>query len=465
MQANRSEKNTNGMSGRSPSGKKRGFSLNIGTIIFGILFIYILISVFLYMTATHVRSYQVISGPLAKNQNYTGIAVYTEKIVTADAAGYVNYYARDNSRIRKGGVVYGISPENVRRASAAPDADTLQKIREQMEEFSLGFDSEDFHDVYSLKYLVEGDILNSSIAASPGMFYGSMTIGSETVNTSYTDGIICYESDGYENFDLRTVNAQSFNEKSYRMISLKTDERVAAGDPVYRMIESEDWSLLIPLTPRQIVRLSDISRIRVKFLKDGVTQTAGFTILTSSDGSYYGKLDFQSGLVRYLDNRFIDIELVTNTEVGLKIPVSSIVTKKFFTVPEAYAVSSEDGNEVGFLVMKTDRQGKTTTVFTTTTLYEHKGGKYYIDSTVIHEGDIIVRDGSTTERYIIRDTDDLEGVYSMNKGYAVFRKVSILDKNENYCIVEKGTPYGIAQFDNIVQNASSVRESQITAKS
>ena len=115
--------------------------------------------------------------------------------------------------------------------------------------------------------------------------------------------------------------------------------------------------------------------------------------------------------------------------------------------------------------MTTHRQGKTSAFFVTTTLYEMKNGRYYIDDSVLSEGDIIVKDGSTTDRYIVRDTDDLEGVYCMNKGYAVFRKVNILDKNENYCIVEKGTPYGIAQFDNIVQNASSVKESQITAKS
>ncbi len=452
------------MSDNGPSGKKRRLTLNIGTIVFGILFVYILISVFLYMTATHVKSYQVTSGPLAKNQNYTGIAVYTERIVTADTTGYVEYYARDNSRIRKGGVVYGISPELHAKEQIIPDDETLAKIRNEMEAFSQTFDPADFHDVYSLKYLVEGDILNQNLSMVSSVT-GTMTIGSETVNTALSDGIITYSTDGFENLEYKSVTSDLFDEKSYRMKNLKTDSRIEAGDPVYRIIESDDWSLLIPLTPKQIVRLSSVSRIRVKFLKDGVTQSAGFTILTSSDGSYYGKLDFTSGLIRYIDSRFIDIELVTNTEVGLKIPVSSIVTKKFYTIPEEFSTYGGDDNVIGFLKLTADRQGKTTAVFVTTTLYEKKNGRYYVDGSVLSEGDIIVKDGSTTDRYIVRDSDDLEGVYCMNKGYAVFRKVNILDKNENYCIVEKGTPYGIAQFDNIVQNASSVKESQITAKS
>ena len=57
------------------SGIRRIFTLNIGTIVFGILFIYILISIFLYMTSTHVRSYRVTSGPLARNSVYTGVAL------------------------------------------------------------------------------------------------------------------------------------------------------------------------------------------------------------------------------------------------------------------------------------------------------------------------------------------------------------------------------------------------------
>ncbi len=462
MQNTRLPKKKKGIPLNNHSGMRRRFTPNIGTIIFGILFIYIIISVFLYMTATHVKSYQVTSGPLARNQNYTGIAVYSEKVITADTTGYVQYYARDNSRIRKGGVVYGISADRAAEAAVPADGETLGKIREEMETFTQTFETGDFHDVYSLKYLVEGDLLNQMLESRPVI--GTVTVGSETVNLAMEDGIVCYSSDGMENLDYRNVSGDIFDEKSYHMDTLKQAGKVSAGDPVYRVITSEDWSLLIPLTAKQIVRLTDIDYIRVKFLKDGVTQRAAFTILTAPDGSYIGKLDFSSGLIRYLDNRFIDIELVTNTEVGLKIPVSSIVTKEFFTIPEEFATYGDDGREIGFLRLTADRQGRTTASFVTTTLYEKRDGRYYIDNTSFREGDIIVKDGSTTDRYIIRDTDELEGVYCMNKGYAMFRKVSIRDKNENYCIVDKGTSYGIAQFDNIVLNADDVRESQITAR-
>ena len=69
---------------------------NIGTIIFGAVFLYMIITVILFLTRAHVKSFQVISGPLAKNRTYTALAVREETIVTADAGGYITYYAREN---------------------------------------------------------------------------------------------------------------------------------------------------------------------------------------------------------------------------------------------------------------------------------------------------------------------------------------------------------------------------------
>ena len=451
---------TQGTNRGNRSGIRRIMTLNIGTIVFGVLFIYIVITIILYIVTSHIDSYQVTSGPLARNMEYTGVAVYSETLITADASGYIDYYARDNARIRNGGVVYGVLPTKTESKQASPDKETLKEIRGRMEAFARTFSETDFHDVYSLKYSVESALLDSSRSSGSS---GTVSLGGGTVCTAPRDGLVTYTTDNYQGFDGQKISSDLFDEKSYHMTSLKTNERVEAGDPVYRLIDSEEWSVLIPLTARQIVRLTNTQNIRVKFLKDGITQSAAFTILTMEDGSYYGRLDFSSGLIRYLDNRFIDIELVTNTAVGLKIPVSSIVTKVFFTIPDDYATQSDDGRSIGFLKLTSDRNGVTGTAFTSTTIYDHRDGLYYIDNSHFRAGDVILRERAEKERFIIRDTKELEGVYSMNKGYAIFRRVMIIDKNEDYCIVEKGVPYSIAQYDNIVRDSSKVRESQITA--
>ena len=434
------------------SGIQRYFSLNIGTIIFSAVFIYLVVSLILYLTSNHVQSYQVTSGPLAKNNTYTGLVLRSEQVVSADSGGYITYYARDNSRVKRYGAVYSVSPSSLDKEGAEISEETLSGIRKHVRDFATGYSPRDYRNVYSLKYTLEGDILDNTLADSPDLVTNtgasSITFGNQTISTCPVDGMVSYCIDGYENFTLEDITPDTLDRNSYHATDLKISGQIKAGQQVYKVINSENWSLIIPLTSRQIVQMTDKKTMRVKFLSDDVTQNATFSILTSTNGSYYGKLDFTSGVIRYLDSRFLDIELVTNAATGLKVPVTSVVSKKFYTIPVEYGTQGGDSNSVGFLP----------------TIYNVQDGKYYIDTIDFDEGDIIMKEGTSSDRYIINNTDTLEGVYCTNKGYAVFRRVNIIDKNEQYCLVESGTPYGIAQFDYIVTDSTKVRESQVTAR-
>ena len=46
------------------------------------------ITVILFLTRSHVKSFQVISGPLAKNRTYTALAIREEAIVNALCARF-----------------------------------------------------------------------------------------------------------------------------------------------------------------------------------------------------------------------------------------------------------------------------------------------------------------------------------------------------------------------------------------
>ena len=85
---------------------------------------------------------------------------------------------------------------------------------------------------------------------------------------------------------------------------------------------------------------------------------------------------------------------------------------------------------------------------------------YYVDKSDFKEGDAIVSQKSQG-KYVIGDVGVLEGVYCINKGYAVFRRIEILDQNEEYAIVSKNTSYGLSRYDHIVKNADKVNEEDI----
>ena len=464
--------------------------LNIGTIMFGILFIYMSFSAILYFTTTHIESYQVTSGPLSRNETYTGLAIREETVCTAPSSGYITYYAREGSKINASGAVYGLSSTKKSTSTASLATEELLKIRNDMMSFSKGFNSSKFNNTYSFKYELKGNILqyaeseNSSSApltsdeydesddssGEDNIMNSNVYAGNESICQSQSDGIILYSTDNYEGKTIDTVTAEDFDQNSYHETDLKTSDSVQSGDDVYTIITDERWSLLIPLSDKQAEKLKDRSTIRVKFLKDDMTQNGDFSIITI-DGGKYGQIDFNKGLIRYASDRFLDIELVTNTVVGLKIPLSSIVTKDFYVVPSRMATTQN--NETGFMLASGNKDSGT---FKSVSIYasvedtsvsklatdgsEDQPMIYYIDKSSFKEGDALI-DPDTGEKYIIGETDTLEGVYCINKGYAVFRRIEILDQNEEYAIVSKNTSYGLARYDHIVRNADKVKEEDI----
>lgn len=442
---------------------KEMFSFNIGTIVFGAVFLYMIISVSLYLTQDHVSTYQVTAGPLAKNQTYVGFAIRNEELLYSNTGGYVTYYASNNAKVKKNGIVYGIGDSKEEEQSVTITDSVLESLRSDMSSFSSGFDTNEYNDIYRFKYEIEGKLLqNNGIVLPSGSTNEAqnITVGNQTIYTAPENGLILYSMDGYEDFSIDDVSENIFNSKNYHLENLKTNETVEAGAPICRLITDEAWSIVIPLTDRQVIQLADRTRIRVKFLKDNATQNADLVIHTSTDGSYYGELKFTSGVIRYSSDRFIELELVTNTTSGLKIPVSAIVNKQFYTIPTSFGTKGGDSDDIGFLVQRQSEDSDGSTEFMHLTIYEEKDDVYYVDPNDIQAGDIIIQT-DTNKRYIIGETESLEGVYCINKGYAVFRKIVIIDKNDQYCIVETDTSYGLSQFDHIVEDSSTVKEQEI----
>ena len=82
--------------------------LNIGTLLFLAIAVYMIITVILYLTASHIVSYEVTAGSISGNYRYMALALKTEEIETADYSGYVHYYARNGARIGSGMTVCSI---------------------------------------------------------------------------------------------------------------------------------------------------------------------------------------------------------------------------------------------------------------------------------------------------------------------------------------------------------------------
>lgn len=429
--------------------------LNIGTIIFIILFIYLFATLILYITRRHVETYQVISGTLSGNDTYTALIGRDESVIQSSSDGYVNYFINGTQRVSNSELICVVGDsKDLTSKSTIDDADYI-KLRELTSQAAKKFDNQKFSDIYDLQYNISNILWDSQIDSNEaGNFYSSTG-----------DGMASVYIDGYEYFNEEDLTADMGQNSGYKPQKLNNQDKVIAGTPIYRLINSEEWSIYFPITDEQTIKLAAIENIKVKFLTDNNTETGKLTFFQNGT-QRFGKITFTSGMYRYINERFVDVEIVSNMQTGLKIPASSIVTKKFYTVPAEYLTSSGDDNDVGFLKEETDDSGNKTTIFVSATLYastkDDSGNDdlYYIDMKTFNDGDTLVKPDSS-DRYTISETAELEGVYCVNRGYSVFRKISVIDKNSEFCIVEEGTSYGLSLYDYIVKDGSSVKENDI----
>ena len=172
--------------------------------------------------------------------------------------------------------------------------ESLRAIGQDVRDFSASFDSVKFNDTYSFKNRIEGRVLDNSLLDTADLAEmkgkNSVTIGSQTIATSPADGIVSYTLDGYEAFDFKNITPDAMDRNSYKQKVLKTNGQVRTGQQVYKIVNSEKWTLIIQLTARQVVQLADRQTIRVKFLQDGSTQTAAFSIFPGKSSKQIPRL-------------------------------------------------------------------------------------------------------------------------------------------------------------------------------
>ena len=97
--------------------------LNIGIVIFGIIFIYLIATIIMYLIAPRVSVYEVRQGSILKDNAYTGLALREETVVYTDEDGYVNYYIDNNSKVRANANMYTISNQKLEFKEAISEED------------------------------------------------------------------------------------------------------------------------------------------------------------------------------------------------------------------------------------------------------------------------------------------------------------------------------------------------------
>lgn len=442
--------------------------LNIGVIVFLIIFIYMLYNTFQYFTTKQVAVYEVSQGTIAQNNTFTGLALREETVFQAESSGYINYYNKDATKVGVNTYLYSIDEtgdfynqvleEN--EGQLFEKKESYQELEKTASEYVLSYSDENFYQVYSFKYDMEAALMEALSASNLSSLDGYN--GNAATFHSYLApqaGVVVYNTDGLEGTTIDTFSKDSFDQSKHVKDNLQAKDKVNAGEPVYKLITSEVWDLVLPIDETLAADLAEESNIKVEFQKDGSTAWGSSTVI-NRDGSYYLDLSFQNSMIRFASDRYLEVKLLVSDTSGLKIPNTALTEKSFFVVPKDYVTKGGDSDGNGVLRQSMSKDGKTAMEFTDVTVFQETEDSYYIDGSDLEKGDIINKPDSG-ETMTLEQTASLQGVYNINKGYAIFRKVEILFQNEEYTIVNTGTSYGLSLYDHIALDASAVKENQI----
>ncbi len=451
--------------GRSGRRKKitkyRRYSFfNIGTLLFGTVFIYMVISTFMYLTEKHITPYEVHKGAITGNYRYQALSLRTEEVVNAPQSGSVRYFEREGSKASAGSVICAVNETGSQSLASISDFELddrdESRLRDTMMSFTINYSGSGFQRVYDLKSGVEG--LISEIVEDNSSDYVSV----RNQCTAPDSGFVIYSIDGFETVTEDQLTSDMFSQTSYDEVGLRNQKSVRAGDPLFKLITNEDWTLYFPIDEKLQTELADAEKIRFRFLKDNETFTAPFAIVRNGDEAF-GRISLDNSLVRYATDRFLEIELVLNKKSGLKIPSSAIVERTFYRIPEEYVIQNQDTEkEIVLKVESFAEDGSSSVRYVTANVYKKEDNDYLVDHQLLNEGDYIQLEGSVNRMQIQeKDVTTLHGVFNINKGYAVFREVTVIDENEEYCIVESNNIYSLAAYDYIVLDASLVTEDEI----
>lgn len=441
--------------------------LNIGVIIFLIILVYMLYNIFQYFTTERVAVYEVSQGTIAQNNTFTGVILREEKIYNTESPGYISYYNKDATKVGVNSYVYSVDEngnfyqeilaQNSGRLLSGKGAyDNLEKTAQ---EYVLNYSDENFYQVYSFKYDMEAELMEAiSANAMSGMSENGNYNGLHVFRAP-EPGIVVYNTDGLENVTIDNFTEDIFDKSSHVKNNLMTREKVNAGEPAFKLITSEIWNLLIPIDDKLAADLAEETSIKIEFKKDNSTAWGSSRILNRNGASYLA-LTFQSAGLRFATERYLEIELLLTDTSGLKIPNTALTEKNFFLLPKDFLTKGGDDNSNGIMCRYEDKEGKFVTKFIAVAVGQEEGNTYYIAAEELSGGEIVIKPDSN-ETYTLNKQEPLQGVYNINRGYAVFRRVEVLFQNEEYSIVGTGTKYGVSLYDHIALEAARITENEI----
>lgn len=334
-------------------------------------------------------------------------------------------------------------------------------IRSVISLYKLKYKNVDFYDAYNFENNLNNKVieLNNEIImqqVNDASVAGSMS----SVNSPYS-GLVTYYTDGYEEYNLSTISAGDFDKSAYEKQTLKSGDIVGANAPVVKIIPSENWKIVAPISAEQINAISADDHVDIKINSSSYSIYMPYEIINGTDGTYIS-INLDKYLSNYISERFLKVEIILDDDSGLKVPVSSLVDKQVYKIPKNYfsaGGNQTQSNKINIQV-RNESTGEITIKQVTPTIYRVDEAFCYADPLAFNDTDVIIDiESNNTMAVSLIDRETIQGVYVANRGSAEFRKVSVVKIVDEFALISGDEELKI--YDNIILDSSKVTENQI----
>lgn len=440
------------------------------------VFLYLVVQVILFFLSDKIYTYEVgAQTQYSQGSLLQGVIVREETVYTTDSAGIINYYIASGRKMGKDDSVYTVDNngefaqqlEIARLDMELLSQDSLRQIKKELELMSANYQEQSFSDIYAEKAYLRAMILDAVNEEAMSKLDADLTVGFKKV-TAAESGFLSLATDTYNNLTQEQINADVFDMENFSMNYVASGNEVQAGDFAYRLVKNDYFDLIFPMDESLAAQYSGESSMSVYLRDIDVTVSGDFLTFTAADGNTYGKISFNRYGSQVCNLRFLEFEILNDNVTGYKVPVSAVTAARCLKVPAEYCYSQSNDNYV-FV----SHAGEDASAYEKQTVYyadverddESNIIAYYVHSDELQAGDTVynVVDGAVQSTYQLSEYTQFDGVYNVNRGYALFRAVNILAQtaDKEYYIIKPNSIYGVSAYDFIVLDSTKVEQGDL----
>ena len=463
--------------------------LNFGVFVFVLILAYLIFIMISFAIKEKVNYTIAELGTLSHSNTFTGLVIRNERVTTADTAGEIRYFLTEGARVRNTNTVCGIISdtdyvalldEEIFKANQNLDSsdasfeDSYGYLQNRIKNYVINQHNKKFDHTYTVRKQLENDISdirNTVIIQQRSLGLSESTnidlLESELGNNismhkATSSGLVSYIIDGMEDITNESFKTSDLS-RTPEIQDTLTKSNISVGQPIFKVVDNYLWHIVAEIDPESAKLLENTNYKTIHFVEKNIEIVAKIQVFTEANKTYIN-IEADRMLNEFLNERFVDFRIIHENHQGIKIPESAIVRKTFAVIPSQYF--GYLGNQYGVYkkVTSEDVPGDSTIDFTTTRLFLKVDDFVYVPlSDTIQVGDVLSFTDSEsmhTSEFVIDKTEELDGVYVVNKGFADFKFIETTYKDIDYRIVAPYTPYGVRIYDRIATEGITTTEYQ-----